>query len=65
MDKSPVASPCVSICALNEEDICIGCYRTDQEIMRWREMGEEEKRQVVRMANQRAVELGRSLAGSR
>ena len=30
--ERPVASPCVSICALDEQDICTGCQRTVDEI---------------------------------
>lgn len=33
--ERPVASPCVSICALDEQDICTGCQRTAGEITRW------------------------------
>ncbi len=30
-----VASPCVSICALDGDDVCIGCFRTGGEISYW------------------------------
>ncbi|MBR7887814.1 DUF1289 domain-containing protein [Marinomonas sp. A79] len=33
--KPQVASPCVSVCLLNDEDVCVGCYRTGQEITLW------------------------------
>jgi predicted Fe-S protein YdhL (DUF1289 family) len=42
-----VSSPCVSICALDEQDICIGCHRTGDEILRWTQMSNEERRQVL------------------
>ncbi|MDY6799010.1 MAG: DUF1289 domain-containing protein [Pseudomonadota bacterium] len=42
-----VSSPCVSICALDEQDICIGCHRTGDEILRWTRMSNEERRQVL------------------
>ena len=35
MSDKPVASPCNSICSLNDEDICIGCFRTNTEIRDW------------------------------
>lgn len=28
-------SPCVSVCALDENDICMGCYRSAEEITDW------------------------------
>lgn len=42
-----VVSPCNSICALNEEDVCVGCYRTASEISRWGRMSADEQRLVV------------------
>lgn len=42
-----VASPCVSVCALDENDICVGCYRSAEEITRWMAYSDEEKRQVL------------------
>ncbi len=33
--KSPTGSPCVRICTLDDEDVCIGCGRTLEEIKAW------------------------------
>ena len=30
--QSKIDAPCIGICTLNEDDICIGCGRTVQEI---------------------------------
>lgn len=43
-----VASPCVSICALNDEDVCIGCFRTGNEISGWGRMKVEQKKEVLK-----------------
>lgn len=43
----PIKSPCVSICALDERDVCIGCYRSGEEISRWGDMTRAEKIQVM------------------
>ncbi len=43
-----VRSPCVQICALDEMDICIGCQRTGDEILRWTQMTNDERREVLR-----------------
>ncbi len=48
-----VRSPCVSICALDEEDVCVGCYRSGEEISRWSQMGCDEKRQVMQRVRER------------
>ncbi|GGC55747.1 DUF1289 domain-containing protein [Marinobacter halophilus] len=42
-----VRSPCVSVCALDENDICVGCQRTGDEIFRWTTMTNEERRDVL------------------
>lgn len=41
------ASPCVSICALDEEDICIGCYRSADEISNWVSFDPQRKLEVL------------------
>lgn len=51
----PVASPCVSICALNDEGFCIGCYRTGDEIRLWQQYTEQEKHRVLHQCEQRAA----------
>ncbi|APO80437.1 DUF1289 domain-containing protein [Pseudomonas putida] len=56
--ERPVASPCVSICALDEQDICTGCQRTVAEISRWGRMDNDERRAVLKLCHERAVEAG-------
>lgn len=41
-------SPCRGRCELNEDNICIGCYRTDGEIAFWTEMTLQEKLIILR-----------------
>ncbi|MBC3421512.1 MULTISPECIES: DUF1289 domain-containing protein [Pseudomonas] len=57
-DERPVASPCVNVCALDEQDICIGCQRTVQEITRWARMDNDERRAVIKLCHERAVAAG-------
>ena len=58
---SEVKSPCVEICQLDmARDICLGCFRTMDEIAGWVEMTDAEKRDVLAATNRRrnrAVEL--------
>ncbi|MBI2783704.1 MAG: DUF1289 domain-containing protein [Gammaproteobacteria bacterium] len=49
-----VRSPCVSICALGDDDICIGCHRSAREIADWVLLGDEERRAVLARAAVRA-----------
>lgn len=45
-----VKSPCTSVCALNDHDVCVGCYRSAKEISRWGRMAADEQRQVLKLA---------------
>ena len=45
---SDVPSPCNRICILDPAtQVCIGCFRTLDEIARWSGMDEDEKARVV------------------
>ena len=46
-------SPCVSICALDADDICIGCYRSANEITDWFLADEKEKEAILERARER------------
>ncbi|MGR4038427.1 DUF1289 domain-containing protein [Pseudomonas sp. 910_21] len=56
--ERPVASPCVSICALDEQDICTGCQRTVDEITSWSRMDNTERRAVLALCHERAKSSG-------
>jgi len=59
--EKPIASPCVSICALDETDICIGCQRNVDEIIRWSRLNNSERREVLLRCHERARERGQLL----
>ncbi len=45
---TPVASPCIGVCAMNESTgFCHGCYRTIEEIRDWWDMSDAKKQTVV------------------
>ena len=47
------ASPCISVCALDENDVCLGCYRTAGEITDWFMADATEKRAILTRAEAR------------
>ena len=49
-----IASPCISICALDADDVCVGCYRSGQEITRWSVADNAERRAILASAAERA-----------
>lgn len=63
-DEKPVRSPCVHVCALDEQDICIGCQRTAAEITRWGRMDNAERREVLQRCLERARASGHLLIPS-
>jgi hypothetical protein len=54
MAETKVRSPCIDVCFLDENDICVGCYRTAKEITDWVLYSEEEKRAVVAQLDARS-----------
>ena len=53
----PVESPCIAVCILNEQRICIGCGRTDREIARWLMMNDADALATVEKAKKRLEQL--------
>jgi hypothetical protein len=49
----PVASPCVRKCTLDQDDICVGCFRSIDEICAWGGAGEEQRRDILQQAASR------------
>ncbi len=56
-------SPCINICALDERDICRGCFRSRAEIGAWTGMSAAEQWQVVERAEQRRQLALKSVRG--
>ena len=52
--EKPVRSPCVSICALDDDDICTGCQRSGREISQWGRMDNDQRRAVLARCHERA-----------
>jgi len=42
-----IDSPCVRNCCLNEDDICLGCGRSLQEIVRWSNSSNVDKQAIL------------------
>jgi len=55
--QSHINSPCVRNCCLNEQDICLGCFRHLSEITGWAAMNEIEQKQVLVNCQQRKKQI--------
>ncbi|MCB1732115.1 MAG: DUF1289 domain-containing protein [Halieaceae bacterium] len=51
-DDEPL-SPCISVCLLDEQDICVGCFRSAAEVTDWFMASAEEKREILRRTEER------------
>lgn len=46
-------SPCMSVCLLDENDICVGCYRSADEITDWFMADAQQKRDILGRCEER------------
>lgn len=54
MGLDGVASPCISVCRMNQDKgWCEGCWRTLDEIAQWAHADDEEKRAILARAQDR------------
>jgi predicted Fe-S protein YdhL (DUF1289 family) len=47
LKAAAVPSPCVDICRLNAEGLCVGCRRTLGEIAEWPHASDARRREIV------------------
>ena len=52
-------SPCLGICRIDPEDgLCVGCFRSLEEICNWLTLAETEKQAVIDACDRRRKERG-------
>lgn len=62
--RAEIESPCVKLCQIHpEERICVGCYRTLEEIGAWSRMSPEARRAVMAELPERAPRLRKRRGG--
>jgi predicted Fe-S protein YdhL (DUF1289 family) len=59
----PVASPCISVCVLDEQDVCQGCFRTASEVTDWFMASERERREILERSRRRREAAGGGFLG--
>ncbi|RYF17078.1 MAG: DUF1289 domain-containing protein [Comamonadaceae bacterium] len=53
--EGPVPSPCISICRMDPDtELCVGCFRTLDEIAAWGMAGEDDRRALWKILAERA-----------
>jgi predicted Fe-S protein YdhL (DUF1289 family) len=58
MNETPIKSPCISVCVLNEDDVCEGCWRSLEEIARWQSFDNAQRSDVIEKCKQRRQQSG-------
>lgn len=48
-----IESPCRKVCRLDEDGMCVGCFRMLDEIANWQIMNGQERAEVLRKAHLR------------
>lgn len=48
-----LTSPCIRICQLDQDHICIGCYRSAEEIGAWWQADSATQQAILTLARQR------------
>lgn len=51
--SNEIQSPCVRNCCLDDNDICLGCFRHIDEILIWSEAEENQKREILILCGSR------------
>jgi len=55
MDKK-INSPCVRHCCLDDNDVCLGCFRSLEEIKQWQAASKKQKRIILtKVASRKAI----------
>lgn len=55
-----IVSPCVSICELDETSgFCLGCWRTREEIIGWKNMMDDQRRVLLKALHLRREDTGK------
>ncbi|MEA1941432.1 MAG: DUF1289 domain-containing protein [Pseudomonadota bacterium] len=48
MSRAPIKSPCVKVCFVDPEaEICVGCFRTMEELGRWTRYTDAEREAIL------------------
>ncbi len=49
-----IPTPCIRVCRLNEESVCVGCLRSAEEIRRWPDADLDERIEILDQISERS-----------
>jgi len=50
-----INSPCVRNCCLNEDDNCLGCFRSLEEITLWSTASDDDRKKILTLCDIRRI----------
>lgn len=56
-----IKNPCIHVCTKDEKGICLGCYRSMEEIRDWYKYSDKQKLKVLDNALSRRTEYDKEL----
>ena len=62
--RAEIESPCIKICVIHpQERLCVGCYRSIDEIGRWSTLSAAERQAIMADLSNRAPRLSKRRGG--
>jgi predicted Fe-S protein YdhL (DUF1289 family) len=58
--NSKIKNPCIHVCTKDEKGICLGCYRSPEEIGAWYKCDDNQKKGIIALADARRIEYGKN-----
>lgn len=55
------SSPCIRNCCLDNNDVCLGCFRKLDEILAWQSYTDKEQKDIVQLCDKRKTEKANKL----
>lgn len=59
-----IPSPCIGVCEVNNKGYCKGCLRSRDERLYWLQLSSTQKRDVVRLCQQRKARVEKARAAA-
>lgn len=47
MSQDTISSPCIGVCTVGDNGLCMGCFRSMEEITNWLRLSLEEKIDII------------------
>ena len=54
-DQDPLASPCIRNCCLDDDNVCLGCGRSLEEIVAWSAASDDDKAAILERSRDRVA----------